>query len=64
VCNYTPRAAAAAAIAADIAGWTELRATDSAVQSRPTLLWPPYVIGQAIIFLPCRFFFFYLFFLA
>jgi len=27
-------------------------------------LWPPYVIGQAIIFLPCGFFFFYLFLLA
>jgi len=25
------------------------------------LLWPPYGIGQAIIFLPCGFFFFYLF---
>ena len=28
------------------------------------LLWPPYRIGQAIIFLPCGFFFYLLFFLA
>jgi len=31
------------------------------------LLWPPYVIGKAIIFLPCGFFLllsFFLFFLA
>jgi len=28
------------------------------------LLWPPYVIGQAIIFLPCGFFFYLSFFLA
>ena len=27
-------------------------------------LWPPYVIGQAIIFLPCGFFFYLYFFLA
>ena len=33
---------------------------------RSRFLWPPYGIGQAIIFLPCGFFlsFFFLFFLA
>jgi len=28
------------------------------------LLWPPYVIGQAIIFLPCGFFFYLSIFMA
>jgi len=29
-----------------------------------TLLWPPYVIGQAIIFLPCGFFLSFIFYLS
>ena len=39
----------------------------STVHTHSTLLWPPYGIGQAVIFLPCGFFYlsiFYLFFLA
>jgi len=38
----------------------------STLVQRFTFLWPPYVIGQAIIFLPCDFFLLsiFLFFLA
>jgi len=44
------------------------RARARRMNSPPNCLWPPYVIGQAIIFLPCGFYlsssFFFLFFLV
>jgi len=47
------------------AHWCHLASTTepSVCGSYAALLWPPYVIGQAIIFLPCGFFYLY-FFLA
>ena len=44
--------------------WIGFCLTGSISLCLDSFLWPPYVIGQAIIFLPCGFFFLYLFFLA
>jgi len=46
-------------LSASVTPWWTIFALPSAVY---LLLWPPYVIGQAIIFLPCGFFYLSIFF--
>ena len=57
-CVATASSACSLAVWAHRAPWRQT--TPAAVCRAIVLLWPPYGIGQAIIFLPCGFFFFFL----